>query len=352
MFQRIPVPLDGTARAERALPIAGRLAHASGGSIILFQVVVNTDESWVYRSREMVSTRHTRFAQRVAEGLAYLSTIPQMQGLGEVETQTIVCSGAVVAQTILDVASSHDVDLIVMCSRGYTGLKRWVEGSETQKLVSKTPVPVLVLHAEGGKCMNFSLGETRSACVLALLDGYIQAEAVLVPAAYLSAALSIPLQGTLHIVQVPGLSTPFEKGQKERVSVARQQTLSEANAYLSSAQQRLHDGDLAHLKLMVTSSVAFNMDGAQALRSMSEHGKGLEAMIGDSRCDVIAVAMDDRKGRERRMTRSMSERLLGATKLPLFIVGTPTSGGSHYKRMDVELEMSGQSLACNALRQS
>jgi hypothetical protein len=50
---------------------------------------------------------------------------------------------------------------------------------------------------------------------------------------------------------------------------------------------------------MVTSSVAFNMVGAQALRSMSEHGKGLEAMVGDSRCDVIAVAMDDRKGRER-----------------------------------------------------
>jgi nucleotide-binding universal stress UspA family protein len=62
-----------------------------------------------------------------------------MQGLGEVETQTIVCSGAVVAQTILDVACSHDVELIVMCSRGYTGLKRWMEGSETQKLVSKTP---------------------------------------------------------------------------------------------------------------------------------------------------------------------------------------------------------------------
>ena len=125
MFQRILVPLDGSARAERALPIAGRLAHDPGGSIILLQVVVNPNESWVYRSQEMALTRHTRSAQRVAEGFAYLSTIPHLYGLGEVETETIVCSGAVVAQTILDVACSHDVDLIVMCSRGYTGLKRW-----------------------------------------------------------------------------------------------------------------------------------------------------------------------------------------------------------------------------------
>ncbi len=328
MFQRILVPLDGTTRAERALPVAGRLARASGGSIILLQVVVNLDESWVHRSQEMVSTRHTRFAHRVAEGFAYLSTIPHMYDLGEVEMKTIVCSGADVAQTILDVACSHDVDLIVMCSRGYTGLKRWMEGSETRKLASKTPLPVLVLHAEGDKIMNFSLGETHSACVLALLDGTIGAEAVLVPAAYLSAALSTPLQGTLHIVQITGLSTSSEKGRKDRVTVARQQTLSEANAYLSSAKQRLYDGDLAHLKLMVTSSDTVKIDGAQVPRSMAEHSKGLGAVVGDSRCDVIAVAVDCRKDQEHRMTSSMSERLLGATKLPLFIAGTQTSGGS------------------------
>jgi hypothetical protein len=75
-------------------------------------------------------------------------------------------------------------------------------------------------------------------------------------------------------------------------------------------------------------------------------------VIGDSRCDVIAVAMDGQKGRERRMASSMSERLPGATKLPLFIVGAPTSGGSFYKKTHVELEMPGQSLACNALSQS
>ena len=39
MFQHILVPLDGSPRAERALPIAARIARTSGGSILLLQVV-------------------------------------------------------------------------------------------------------------------------------------------------------------------------------------------------------------------------------------------------------------------------------------------------------------------------
>ena len=39
MFKRILVPLDGSVRAERALPVAARLAHASDGTVVLLQVV-------------------------------------------------------------------------------------------------------------------------------------------------------------------------------------------------------------------------------------------------------------------------------------------------------------------------
>ena len=42
MFQHIVVPLDGSPRAERALPVAARIARASGGSILLLQVVSST----------------------------------------------------------------------------------------------------------------------------------------------------------------------------------------------------------------------------------------------------------------------------------------------------------------------
>ena len=39
MFQRILVPLDGSTRAESAIPIAARIARASGASVTLVRVV-------------------------------------------------------------------------------------------------------------------------------------------------------------------------------------------------------------------------------------------------------------------------------------------------------------------------
>src|SRR2546426_4794256 len=39
MFKRIVVPLDGSMRAERAIPVAARIVRASGGAIILLRVV-------------------------------------------------------------------------------------------------------------------------------------------------------------------------------------------------------------------------------------------------------------------------------------------------------------------------
>jgi nucleotide-binding universal stress UspA family protein len=39
MFQKILVPLDGSARAERAVPIAARIAQTTGGSVVVLHVV-------------------------------------------------------------------------------------------------------------------------------------------------------------------------------------------------------------------------------------------------------------------------------------------------------------------------
>ena len=41
MFQRILVPLDGSVRAERAIPLAAQLARYAGGVILLLHVVTH-----------------------------------------------------------------------------------------------------------------------------------------------------------------------------------------------------------------------------------------------------------------------------------------------------------------------
>jgi nucleotide-binding universal stress UspA family protein len=46
MFQSILVPLDGSVRAEQAIPVAARVARASAGSLTLLRVLSSTSARW------------------------------------------------------------------------------------------------------------------------------------------------------------------------------------------------------------------------------------------------------------------------------------------------------------------
>ena len=57
MYKRILVPLDGSKRAESAVPIAARIAQASGGSVILLQVAAIPIEIETKRNRQRCTRR-------------------------------------------------------------------------------------------------------------------------------------------------------------------------------------------------------------------------------------------------------------------------------------------------------
>ena len=54
--------------------------------------------------------------------------------------------GPRLAQTILSVATSYNIDLIVMTSEGKTGMKRWVLGSITERVLDATRLPLLIVR--------------------------------------------------------------------------------------------------------------------------------------------------------------------------------------------------------------
>src|SRR5713101_187980 len=136
MFRRILVPLDGSTRAERAIPVAARLAHTSGGSVILVRVVSKSSGLWPSASPQ------TTLAQ---QDLSAVSTSLELEG---VPTESVVRFGPTVS-TLLAVADSSQADLIVLCSHGYTGITRRIMGSVAEKLAREASVPVLVLREDG-----------------------------------------------------------------------------------------------------------------------------------------------------------------------------------------------------------
>jgi nucleotide-binding universal stress UspA family protein len=111
-----------------------------------------------------------------------------------------------------------------------------------------------------------------------------------------------------------------DDSQKEILLPARKVAASEVAAYLDAVKQRLQEGNLAKLGLIVTSSVVVHTDIADTLIWEAEHGE----FVGDSAVcddyDMIAMATHGRGGPQRWFVGSITERVLGATRLPLLIV--------------------------------
>lgn len=185
MFRRILVPLDGSTRAERAIPVAARLAHTSGGSVILVRVVSKSSGLWPFAAPQTILAQQVIAADR-AEAEQYLSAVSTSLELVGVPTESVVRFGPTVS-TLLAVADSSQADLIVLCSHSHTGITRRIMGSVAEKLAREASVPVLVLREDGPVPGETHPDVIRPLRALVPLDGSAHAKAALEPAAYLIA---------------------------------------------------------------------------------------------------------------------------------------------------------------------
>jgi nucleotide-binding universal stress UspA family protein len=51
-----------------------------------------------------------------------------------------------VAAEIIDFAKEIGVDLIVMCTHGYSGITLWALGSVARKVLTRAETPILLVH--------------------------------------------------------------------------------------------------------------------------------------------------------------------------------------------------------------
>lgn len=141
-FQRILLPLDGSASSLKAADYALALARQQGCGIVALHVV-----------DEQVAEEMARFADRPLEAI-----LEQMRrsGIGYLEALQRRCGGTgrVVRtevrvgnphQVILEVAASEGADLIVMGKVGRRGPRRVLIGSVTERVIEQSSRPVLVV---------------------------------------------------------------------------------------------------------------------------------------------------------------------------------------------------------------
>lgn len=321
MFQHILVPLDGSLRAERAIPVAARLVRLSKGEMILLRVVtMRSDFLPAAGVVQPVQIVQAVVDADFAEAEQYLADLTVTNNLAGIPTKRVVLSGNAAA-AILSAVSAYHADTIVLCSHGYTGMKRWIIGSVAQKVVHHAPVPVLLLRENGPLPGQQHVERGGPIRVLVPLDGSAYAKTALAPAARLSAALSVPERGALHLLRV---AKPDTTVKDEDHHEQGGQHLHKAEVYLKTATEHLQAGlvapQVAPLNLAITWSVPINDDVADAIIQAAEYGGESEGTGVFDGCDVIAMATHGRHGFQRWAMGSITERVMHATRLPLLII--------------------------------
>ena len=200
-----------------------------------------------------------------------------------------------------------------------TSFKRWALGSVAQKLVRQRTLPVLLLREGSPAPVDLRSSAAHPLRALVALDGSPFAEAALIPAAHLIAALASPGKGALHLAQIVSLPEMMsEQGYAEDEAV-REQVLHAATIYMNRVAEHLRTRLAAELALQVTWSVSLKEDLADALTRTAELGEETGSFEGEG-CDLMAMATHGLSGFQRWMIGSITQRVLDGTTLPLLIV--------------------------------
>jgi nucleotide-binding universal stress UspA family protein len=140
MFDNILLAVDGSEHGLHAARVAGDLARATSAQTLRMIVVYDPLPANLGEPNlsQAIAARQQEAQDIVDQTTKEVGEIP-----GEVHTEIIEGQ---IADKIVDVATIRNSDVIVMGSRGRTGLASALLGSNSQKVVSHAPCPVLIVR--------------------------------------------------------------------------------------------------------------------------------------------------------------------------------------------------------------
>lgn len=154
MFRHILVPLDGSLQAERALPLAARLARASDGMLILVRATATLPERGTESHLFQTIVQEER--EEAQRYLTHIASSPQVAGLPVV----VSVHQRPVMAAIQAAIATYQTDLIVSCdlmsSPGSASFGATLTGQISQRFA----VPLLLLPAREQQAHRF-LAENR-----------------------------------------------------------------------------------------------------------------------------------------------------------------------------------------------
>jgi nucleotide-binding universal stress UspA family protein len=147
MFNHLLVPTDGSALSAAAARMAVGVAKAFDAKITGIHVIPEfhllTYDSAMLADTEIDYARHARILAK-----EYLAFIEQIATAADVPCATTWVVGNHPYRAIIDTAQARHCDLIVMASHGRRGMQGLLIGSEAQKVLTHSGIPVLVYRGQ------------------------------------------------------------------------------------------------------------------------------------------------------------------------------------------------------------
>ena len=145
-MKSIIVPLDGSELAESVLPTAAAIAKASDFEVVLCRVYELPATAY-YGAEDYLPNYDALKAQVKDEAQSYLDQkLEALKAMGLAKASSVLLEGSG-ADEIIHYAQTHPDSLVAMCTHGRSGVKRWVLGSVTEKVVRHSGDPVLVVRS-------------------------------------------------------------------------------------------------------------------------------------------------------------------------------------------------------------
>ncbi len=152
VVRRLLAPVDFSPFSRLAISYAKELAAAYGAPLDVLHVVSEPsfNSPFVPEADPVLLPTSAEWARQAKQALGDL--VDQTEG-ADIKVQTFLITGSP-AHEIVQFAAAQGADLIVMASHGRTGLKHWLLGSVTEKVVRSAPCPVFTIKSFGKSLLS------------------------------------------------------------------------------------------------------------------------------------------------------------------------------------------------------
>ncbi|MBN1644328.1 MAG: universal stress protein [Dehalococcoidales bacterium] len=146
LFGKILLPLDGSKIGEAALSYVNEIAQKLQGEVILLSVIESGQHVHTIGGRDYIRFTEQQVESMRSEANEYLAATSKKLSDKGIKVRSVMKDGNA-AKGIIDFAKENDIRLIAMSSHGKSGMREWVFGSISNKVLQTGKVPILLVRS-------------------------------------------------------------------------------------------------------------------------------------------------------------------------------------------------------------